>query len=74
MPRSSNNQWVGRKLLERESIARSFVAKAVYGFPFTRSPLRSGRERSAAERFNSCIKEEFGASNSHSAGKVDGIG
>ena len=31
----------GRKLSERESIARSFVAKAVYGFPFTRSLIEA---------------------------------
>jgi hypothetical protein len=35
------NQWMGRKLSERESIARSFVAKAVYGFPFTRSLIEA---------------------------------
>ncbi len=33
--RKSDNQWLGRKLLERESIARSLVAKAVYGYPHT---------------------------------------
>jgi len=32
---------MGGKLSERESIARSFVAKAVYGFPFTRSLIES---------------------------------
>ena len=37
VPRSASNQVMGRKLSERESIARSFVAKAVYGYPFTRS-------------------------------------
>ncbi len=32
---------MGRKLSERESIARSFVAKAVYGYPFTRSLIEA---------------------------------
>ena len=41
VPFSSANQWMGRKLSERESIARSFVAKAVYGFPFTRSLIEA---------------------------------
>jgi hypothetical protein len=39
--RSASSQWMGRKLSERESIARSFVAKAVYGFPFTRSLIEA---------------------------------
>jgi len=34
--RKADHQWLGRKLSERESIARSFAAKAVYGYPFTR--------------------------------------
>lgn len=33
--RKADNQWLGRKLSEREPIARSFVAKSVYGYPFT---------------------------------------
>lgn len=33
--RKADNQLLGRKLRERESIARSFVAKSVYGYPFT---------------------------------------
>jgi hypothetical protein len=41
VPRSASDQWLGRKLRERESIARSFVAKAVYGYPFTRSLLEA---------------------------------
>lgn len=41
--RSAANQWMGRKLSERESIARSFVGKAVYGFPFTRSLIEALR-------------------------------
>lgn len=39
--RSASNQVMGRKLSERESIARSFVAKAVYGYRFTRSLLEA---------------------------------
>jgi len=39
VPKSASRQWLGRKLRERESIARSFVAKAVYGHPFTRSTI-----------------------------------
>lgn len=41
VPRSAFDQWLGRKLRERESIARSFVAKAVYGYPFTRSLIEA---------------------------------
>jgi len=39
--RKADNQWLGRKLRDRESIARSFVAKAVYGYPFTRSLIEA---------------------------------
>ena len=35
----ASNQRMGRKLREREAIARAFVAKAVYNYPFTRSIL-----------------------------------
>jgi hypothetical protein len=35
--RSTSHQHLGRRLRERESIARSFVVKAVYGYPFTRT-------------------------------------
>jgi hypothetical protein len=41
VPRSACNQDMGRKLKERESIARAFVAKAVYGYPFTRSLIEA---------------------------------
>jgi IS5 family transposase len=34
--RTASEQWLGRKLKEREAIARSFVAKAVYGYLTTR--------------------------------------
>lgn len=41
VPRSTSTQRLGRKLRDRESIARSFVAKAVYGYPFTRSLIEA---------------------------------
>lgn len=41
VPKTAGKQWLGRKLRERESIARSFVAKAVYGYPFTRSLIEA---------------------------------
>ena len=41
VPRSASTQEFGRKLSDRESIARSFVAKAVYGYPFTRSLIEA---------------------------------
>lgn len=37
--KSASHQWLGRKLRVREAIARSFVAKAVYGHPFTRTTI-----------------------------------
>jgi hypothetical protein len=43
VPHSASNQAMGRKLSERASIARSFVAKAVHGFPFTFIPLEPPR-------------------------------
>ena len=39
IPKSASSQWLGRKLSEREAIARSFVSKAVYGHPFTRTTI-----------------------------------
>jgi hypothetical protein len=41
VPQSASNKCFGIKLLERESIATSFVAKAVYGFTFTRSMIEA---------------------------------
>jgi len=41
--RKASNQWMGRKLREREAIARAFVAKAVYNHPFTRTTLEALR-------------------------------
>src|SRR5882672_9238926 len=37
VPKSASRQWRGRPLKEREAIARSCVAKAVLGYPHTRS-------------------------------------
>ncbi len=39
--RKADSQWLGRKLSDREPIARSFVAKAVYGYPFTSSLIEA---------------------------------
>jgi Transposase DDE domain/Transposase domain (DUF772) len=39
IPKSASHQRLGRKLSQREAIARSFVAKAVYGHPFTRTTI-----------------------------------
>src|SRR5208337_2603546 len=50
VPRSASNQGMGRKLSERESIARSFVAKAVYGYPFRRSLLEALKTTPALRR------------------------
>jgi transposase len=36
VPRSASTQWLGRKLLYREEMARAFVAKAVNGYRHTR--------------------------------------
>jgi len=41
VPRSASTQWLGRKLLDRQAIARSFVAKAVKGYPHTRSLIEA---------------------------------
>lgn len=34
-------QWLGRKLKDRQAIARAFVAKAVFGFPTTRALIEA---------------------------------
>jgi transposase len=39
--RKADSQWLGRKLLQRESMGRSFVAKAVYGYPTTRALIEA---------------------------------
>jgi hypothetical protein len=41
VPASAAKQRMGRKLLEREAIARSFVVKAAYGYPFTSSLIEA---------------------------------
>jgi hypothetical protein len=41
VPCRASTQRLGRKLRDREPIARSFVAKAVYGYPFTRSLIEA---------------------------------
>lgn len=43
VPKSASRQWLGRPLKEREAIARAFVAKAVLGYPHTRSLLHALR-------------------------------
>jgi transposase len=41
VPKSASTQWLGRKNLEREALARSFVAKALYRHPTTRDLIRA---------------------------------
>jgi len=48
--RTASEQWLGRKLRERESIARSFVAKAVYGYPATRMLIEALKGSSSLRR------------------------
>ena len=43
VPKRAFNQWVGRKLKEREALARSFVAKLLYRLPTTRDLIRALR-------------------------------
>src|SRR5712691_1602336 len=43
VPKSASRQWRGRPIKERAAIARSFVAKAVLGYPHTRSVLHALR-------------------------------
>ena len=38
------SQWMGRKIREREAIARGFVAKVVYNYPTTRSLITALQE------------------------------
>jgi hypothetical protein len=44
VPKSATHQWMGRKLREREAIARSFVAKAVYRFATSRALITALQE------------------------------
>jgi len=41
VPKSAFNQWLGRKLEEREALARAFVAKLLYRYPTTRDLIRA---------------------------------
>ena len=41
IPKSAFNQWLGRKLEEREALARSFVAKLLYKHPTTRDLIKA---------------------------------
>lgn len=50
VPRSSLNQWMGRKILERQAIARAFVAKTVYNHSFTRSTIEHLKTTSNVRR------------------------
>lgn len=43
VPKKATTQWLGRKLLEREALARAFVAKAVYRIPTTSDLIRALR-------------------------------
>src|ERR1039457_3817689 len=43
VPKKAWNQWLGRKLEEREPLARSFVAKSLYKFPTTRALIHALR-------------------------------
>ncbi len=41
VPKKAWTQWLGRKLEEREALARSFVAKSLYQYPTTRALIRA---------------------------------
>ena len=41
VPKSASNQWLGRKLEEREALARSFAAKLLYRYPTTRDLIKA---------------------------------
>lgn len=57
IPKSASVQWLGRKLSERGAIARSFVAKAVYGHPFTRTTIHELRTTPNLRRICGFAKE-----------------
>src|SRR4030042_5263900 len=44
VPKTAAKQWMGRKIREREAIARSFVAKMVYNYPTTRALITALQE------------------------------
>lgn len=46
VPKKAWNQWLGRKLNEREALARSFAAKSLYKYPTTRALIPWRGERS----------------------------
>lgn len=48
--RSACNQWLGRRLRERDSLARSFVAKTVCGYPTTRKLIEALRTSTTLRR------------------------
>jgi len=50
VPRRASTQRLGRKLLEREALARAFVAKAVYRIPTTSDLIRALRAASNLRR------------------------
>ena len=50
VPKKSTTQRLGRKLLEREALARAFVAKAVYRLPTTSDLIRALRATSNLRR------------------------
>jgi hypothetical protein len=44
VPKTADKQWMGRKVLDREAIARSFVTKMVYNYPTTCSLITALQE------------------------------
>ena len=44
VPKTGANQWMGRKILDREAIARAYVAKVVYNYPTTCSLITALQE------------------------------
>ena len=54
VPKSASRQWRGRPIKEREAIARSFVAKAVLGYPHTRSVLHALRTTATLRTLCGC--------------------
>jgi hypothetical protein len=44
VPKTAAKQWMGRKIQEREAIARAFVSKMVYNYPTTRALITALQE------------------------------
>ena len=44
VPKTAAKQWMGRKIQEREAIARAFVSKMVYKYPTTRALITALQE------------------------------